>query len=183
LLYTPPPSSPCFPYTTLFRSHRITHGNRLVELKADDHLTLAGSQHLKLGTGQFIEAGEEIHYFAGEKLVLDAGSELTLKAGGSFIKLDAGGVSVVGAEVKLNSGGSAGAGSGVAIHMPLPPGAQEPEPQGQAAATRDHVTEETATESAPSVEHPRLPAPEGICLECWQKARQEEQALLAGESQ
>lgn len=31
--------------------HRITHGNRLVELKADDHLTVAGSQHLKLGGG------------------------------------------------------------------------------------------------------------------------------------
>ena|SRR5690606_6737640 len=98
--------------------HRITHGNRLVELKADDHLTVAGSQHLKLGAGQFIEAGEEIHYFAGEKLVLDAGSELTLKVGGSFIKLDAGGVSVAGAEVKLNSGGSAGSGFGARALIP-----------------------------------------------------------------
>jgi type VI secretion system secreted protein VgrG len=112
--------------------HRITHGNRLVELKADDHLTVAGSQHIKLGAGQFIEAGEEIHYFAGEKLVLDAGSELTLKVGGSFIKLDAGGVSVVGAEVKLNSGGSAGAGSGIAVLKPLPPGEHEAEPAAQA---------------------------------------------------
>ena len=115
--------------------------------------------------------------------MLDAGSELTLKAGGSFIKLDAGGVSVVGAEVKLNSGGSAGTGSGVAIQMPLPPGAQEPEPQGQAIATRERSIEEAAAEPAPPVEQPRLPAPEGICLECWQKARQEEQALLAGEPQ
>ncbi|SIR37341.1 type VI secretion system secreted protein VgrG [Pseudomonas flexibilis] len=103
--------------------HRITHGNRLVELKADDHLTVAGSQHLKLGTGQFIEAGEEIHLKAGQKLVIEAGSELTVQAGGSFIKLDAGGVSVVGAEVKLNSGGSAGSGAGAA---PLLPGQLAP---------------------------------------------------------
>ncbi|KHL68811.1 type IV secretion protein Rhs [Pseudomonas flexibilis] len=94
-----------------------------MELKADDHLTVAGSQHLKLGTGQFIEAGEEIHLKAGQKLVIEAGSELTVQAGGSFIKLDAGGVSVVGAEVKLNSGGSAGSGAGAA---PLLPGQLAP---------------------------------------------------------
>src|SRR5690606_34447777 len=90
--------------------HHITHGNRLTELKADDHLTVGGSQHLRLGAGQFIEAGQEIHYYAGSKLVVDAGSELTLQAGGSFITLDASGVSLVGAQVKLNAGGSAGSG-------------------------------------------------------------------------
>src|SRR5690606_25008012 len=76
--------------------HRIIHGNRLTELKADDHLTVHGSQHVKLATGQFIEAGEEIHLKSGQKMVIEAGTELTIQAGGSFIKLDAGGVAVVG---------------------------------------------------------------------------------------
>lgn len=43
---------------------------------------------------------------------MEAGNELTIKAGGSFIKVDAGGVHVVGSAINLNSGGSAGSGSG-----------------------------------------------------------------------
>jgi len=86
---------------------------------------VGGSQHMKLGTGRFIDAGEEIHLKAGQKLVIEAGSELTVQAGGSFIKLDAGGVTVVGAEVKLNSGGSAGTARGA---KPLLPGAQTAAP-------------------------------------------------------
>jgi type VI secretion system secreted protein VgrG len=98
--------------------HRITHGNRLTELKADDHLTVHGSQHVKLASGQFIEAGEEIHLKSGQKMVIEAGTELTIQAGGSFIKLDAGGVAMVGPQVKINSGGSAGAGSGIQVQQP-----------------------------------------------------------------
>ncbi|KES20909.1 type VI secretion system tip protein TssI/VgrG [Pseudomonas sp. AAC] len=99
--------------------HRTTHGDRKVEVRADDHLTVGNDQHLKLGSGQFIEAGQEIHLSAGLKVVLEAGSELTLKAGGSFVKLDGAGVTLSGADVKLNSGGSPGTGT---VAAPLLPG-------------------------------------------------------------
>ncbi|KRV81270.1 type IV secretion protein Rhs [Pseudomonas citronellolis] len=98
--------------------HRTTHGDRKVEVRADDHLTVGNDQHLKLGSGQFIEAGNEIHYYAGEKVTIDAGQELTLKAGGSFVKLDPGGVTLSGTDVKLNSGGSPGAGTPAAPLLP-----------------------------------------------------------------
>ncbi len=44
-----------------------------------------------------------------------AGVELTVKAGGSFIKLDAGGITMIGpiVNVKANAGGSAGIGIGI----------------------------------------------------------------------
>ncbi|MCL6687148.1 type VI secretion system tip protein VgrG [Pseudomonas sp. R3.Fl] len=100
--------------------HRTTHGDRKVEVRADDHLTVGNDQHLKLGSGQFIEAGNEIHYYAGEKVTIDAGQELTLKAGGSFVKLDPGGVTLSGAEVMLNSGGSPGVGTPAAPLLPGP---------------------------------------------------------------
>ena len=100
--------------------HRTTHGDRKVEVRADDHLTVGNDQHLKLGSGQFIEAGNEIHYYAGEKVTIDAGQELTLKAGGSFVKLDSGGVTLSGADVKLNSGGSPGVGTAAAPLLPGP---------------------------------------------------------------
>ncbi|MBU2138760.1 MAG: DUF2345 domain-containing protein, partial [Gammaproteobacteria bacterium] len=55
---------------------------------------------------------------SGQKIVLDAGSELTLKAAGSFIKLDAGGITMVGPVIKFNSGGAPGKGSGAAPVLP-----------------------------------------------------------------
>ncbi|PMV89606.1 MULTISPECIES: type VI secretion system tip protein VgrG [unclassified Pseudomonas] len=101
--------------------HRITHLDRKTEARADDHLTVAVTQHVKIGTAQFVEAGQEIHYHAGEKVVVEGGMELTAKAGGSFVKVDAGGVTISGAEVKVNTGGSPGVGTGIGILAPLVP--------------------------------------------------------------
>ncbi|MEX6502847.1 type VI secretion system Vgr family protein [Pseudomonas zhanjiangensis] len=98
--------------------HRTTHADRKSEVKANDHLTIGNNQHIKIGTGQFINAGSEIHLSSGQKVVLEAGSELTFKAAGSFIKLDAGGITLVGPVIKLNSGGGPGSGSGAAPILP-----------------------------------------------------------------
>ncbi|MFU4023441.1 Rhs element Vgr protein, partial [Pseudomonas aeruginosa] len=87
---------------------------------ASDHLTVANDQHLKIASGQFVEAGQEIHLSSGLKVVLEAGAELTLKGGGSFLKLDASGVTLSGANVRVNSGGSPGSGSGAAPLLPGP---------------------------------------------------------------
>ncbi|MBX9757041.1 MAG: type VI secretion system tip protein VgrG [Pseudomonadaceae bacterium] len=105
--------------------HRTIHLDRKVEVRGNDHLTVADKQHLKIGTGQFVEAGNEIHYYAGNKVVLDAGSELTAKGGGSWLKLDAGGVTLSGATIKINSGGAPGKGSGIGIVLPTIPGAAD----------------------------------------------------------
>ena len=111
--------------------HLTVHGDRKVEVKPDDHLTVGQSQHIKLGLAQLIEAGREIHLKAGQKIVIEAGAELTLKAGGSFIKLDASGVTVVGPQVRVNAGGSPGSGSGIAIKAPVLPGAADKDKAGE----------------------------------------------------
>ncbi|WP_332778192.1 type VI secretion system tip protein TssI/VgrG, partial [Polaromonas sp.] len=98
--------------------HRTTHADRKSEIKANDHLSVGNNQHIKIDSGQFIHAGNEIHLSSGMKVVLEAGSELTFKAAGSFIKLDAGGITLVGPLVKLNSGGGPGSGSGAAPVLP-----------------------------------------------------------------
>ncbi|AZC72774.1 type VI secretion system tip protein VgrG [Pseudomonas chlororaphis] len=118
-------------YTELkAEEHRITHADRKTETRVDDHLTVGENQHIKLGTAQLTKAGQEIHLKAGAKMVIEAGSELTIKAGGSFIKLDAGGVTVVGPVVKINAGGSAGSGTGIGILMPGLPGAADADKAG-----------------------------------------------------
>ncbi|MNN06358.1 hypothetical protein D3C81_1191470 [compost metagenome] len=152
--------------------HRTTHGERRSEVRASDHLTVGASQHVKIGQGRFVEAGSEIHYYAGEKLVIDAGLEFTAKGGGSWLKLDPSGVSLSGATIKINSGGSPDQGSGIAIRSPVLPG----------AAARDDAGELLQQASPqPLRQRPRLQAPRGICLECWRKALREQHALLTGE--
>ncbi|WP_339650563.1 type VI secretion system tip protein TssI/VgrG, partial [Halopseudomonas pelagia] len=98
--------------------HHTTHADRKTELKANDHLTVGTSQHIKLGNAQLAKAGREIHLKAGQKMVIEAGSELTLKANGSFIKIDPSGVTLTGASIKMNAGGSPGSGSGAAPVLP-----------------------------------------------------------------
>jgi len=54
-------------------------------------------------------------------MVIEAGLEITVKAGGSFIKIDAGGVTVLGPLVKVNGGGTPGSGTGIDIKVPQLP--------------------------------------------------------------
>jgi type VI secretion system secreted protein VgrG len=118
-------------YTELkAEEHRITHADRKVEVRMDDHLTIEKNQHVKVGMAQLVSAGNEIHLKAGEKIVIDAGMELTVKAGGSFIKVDVGGIAVMGPEVKVNAGGSVGNGTGIGIKSPVLPGAADRDKAG-----------------------------------------------------
>ena len=98
--------------------HHTVYADRKVETRANDHLTVGVNQHIKIGTGQFIDAGQEIHLSSGMKVVMEAGAELTLIGGGSFMKIDAGGVTLSGPVINMNSGGSPGSGTGAAPLMP-----------------------------------------------------------------
>ena len=99
--------------------HQTVEKDRKVELLADDHLTVKGTGHARIGDKWLLRAGDETHIKAGMKTVIEAGTELTVKAGGSFIKLDPSGVSIVGAKVRINSGGSPGSGTGAKPLLPL----------------------------------------------------------------
>lgn len=101
--------------------HLTVHGQRHTQVDGDDHLSVGASRHEKIGRAQLVEAGQEIHHQAGMKVVIEAGAEITLQAGGSFLKLDPSGITIVGAQVKINSGGSPGSGSGQAAQGPVLP--------------------------------------------------------------
>ncbi|MDF2643230.1 MAG: Rhs element Vgr protein, partial [Pseudomonas sp.] len=111
--------------------HRLTHASRLTEVRADDHLTVGGTQHVQVVGGHLLRAGREINLQAGEQIILDAGMELTLKAGGSFIKIDPGGVTLCGPQIKLNSGGFPGIGTPAAPTLPANTNAAATEAPGE----------------------------------------------------
>ena len=99
--------------------HQTVEKDRKVELLSDDHLTVRGSGHESTGRKRLLKTGGEAHVKSGVKTVFEAGSELTLKVGGSFVKLDASGVTIVGPVVSMNAGGGAGSGTGASPLLPL----------------------------------------------------------------
>lgn len=88
---------------------RITHGNRLTDLKQDDHLMVGGSQQVR--------AGRTIQIGAGQSIVIDAGASVTIQAGGQSITLSAGGIF---SSVPIQLGGAPAAAA-----APLMPGIKE----------------------------------------------------------
>ncbi|WP_290920401.1 type VI secretion system tip protein TssI/VgrG [Halodesulfovibrio sp.] len=118
-------------------SHIFIENDSFKQVDNNCHLTIGGesrtqisdqhsvfvddSSHIKTGKNHVIQAGTEIHLNAGQKIVAEAGAELTLAVGGSFVKIDGGGVHIVGSKINMNSGGSAGNGSGFAGVRPVEP--------------------------------------------------------------
>ncbi|WP_460131977.1 type VI secretion system Vgr family protein [Pseudomonas sp. S1_E04] len=88
---------------------RITHGNRLTELKQDDHVVVGGSQQMR--------AGRTIELGAGQSVVIDAGASVTIQAAGQSITLSAAGIF---SSVPIQVGGGPAAGA-----SPLLPGVKE----------------------------------------------------------
>jgi type VI secretion system secreted protein VgrG len=86
------------------------------------------AMHLKIGTDLGADAGQNVHIKGGMNIVIEGGIQISIKAGGSSVVLGPDGVSITGAMVKINSGGSPGSGSGaspVATKDPTDP--EDPE--------------------------------------------------------
>jgi type VI secretion system secreted protein VgrG len=77
--------------------------------------------HLKMGSNIGADAGQNVHIKGGMNVVIEAGMQISIKAGGSSIVLGPDGVSITGAMVKINSGGSPGSGSGASPVAPTDP--------------------------------------------------------------
>lgn len=88
----------------------------------------AQDMHLKIGANLGADAAQNVHIKAGMNVVIEAGVQISIKAGGSSIVLGPDGVSITGAMVKINSGGSPGSGNGANPVAPTDPvEAEEPE--------------------------------------------------------
>ena len=92
------------------------HGNRLTELKQDDHLLVLGEQHIRVNN-QRLSASQHIHLSAGQQVVLDGGAHLTVKAGGHWLTLGPEGIL---SSVAIVPGGAPAVGMPA---VPLMPGA------------------------------------------------------------
>lgn len=94
--------------------HVVVDKHNFVDVKQDSHLNIGLNAalstgmnlHIASGTETCLDAGTEIHLKAGINLVLEAGAMISLKAGGSSITVGPAGVTLDGALVRINCGGS-----------------------------------------------------------------------------
>ncbi|KYF94236.1 type IV secretion protein Rhs [Sorangium cellulosum] len=99
-------------------SHLRVKGKRNHRVDGNQSVIVRKSRQEKIGKRHATEAGEEIHLKAGTALVIEAAQDLTIKGPGGFIRIDAGGITIKGNLVKINSGGSPGSGSGASPEEP-----------------------------------------------------------------
>src|SRR5207249_11558682 len=72
-----PPVSTLFPYTTLFRSHRVAQWQRLRELRADVHI---GADDLEAAqAGGLLVGGERMGVRDAELRALEAGGDVLVR--------------------------------------------------------------------------------------------------------
>ena len=88
-----------------------------------DSLTVGKAMNEQVGSYSVDASGPKgwIHLIAGSKIVIESDTEVTVKAGGNHVKV-AGDITIVGAEVFINDGGSsAGSLPGPGSSRPAPP--------------------------------------------------------------
>ena len=83
------------------------------------------AMHFKVGTALGADAGQTVHIKGGMSVVIEAGMQISIKAGASSVVLGPDGVSITGAMVKINSGGSPGSGAGASPVAPTDPDAPD----------------------------------------------------------
>lgn len=64
----------------------LTHGNRLTELKQDDHLLVLGDQHVRVAN-QHLSAMQQLHFSAVQQVVINGGAHLAIMGGGQWLVL------------------------------------------------------------------------------------------------
>jgi len=96
-------------------------GERKTLIGGAEHLTVNGDINLDAGSGYSLKAGQKANIKTGRTINLQAGMEINIKAGSSFISIGPSGVTISGAMVKINSGGSAGSASPVKPAEPEAP--------------------------------------------------------------
>jgi type VI secretion system secreted protein VgrG len=100
--------------------HVKVAGKEAVEVSGSHSFTVAGDV-IRIFEGSSCEIVSNEHHIKGMNVVVEGTSGITLKVGGNFITIDGGGVSIKGALVNLNSGGSALSGKGGKAVSPSTP--------------------------------------------------------------
>jgi hypothetical protein len=99
---------------TLIGRDKHTHvkGEHREKIEGDASHQVDGQRSETVGTVYVLDAGQEIHIKSGTKVIIECGLQLSAIGAGGFVNIGPDGVTIQGALVLINSGGSPGVGSG-----------------------------------------------------------------------
>jgi type VI secretion system secreted protein VgrG len=101
--------------------HAWVHGEARIQVEGKDSLAVGGDRHEVAAKRHGIDVGSDVHLRSNDDGVFEAVQGITFKTPGGFVVIDAGGITIFGALVKINSGGAAGSGGGASPDDPAPP--------------------------------------------------------------
>jgi type VI secretion system secreted protein VgrG len=117
-------------------AHACVNRDRIQYVDRDDHLGIGGKQAIEILKSQSLRVDGDVNqefganastvvagssYLQATNVVLEALGGLTIKSGANFISINAAGVQISGAQVLINSGGSALSGTAGMLMDPRPP--------------------------------------------------------------
>jgi len=88
-------------------------GKQMIHVAGTRTLSVAGDAHESFSANMSTDVGGSLFLKVGGSLVIEAGSDITLKVGSNFVLIDSSGITMVGSQIKLNSGGSAKSGKAI----------------------------------------------------------------------
>jgi type VI secretion system secreted protein VgrG len=130
-------------------AHLQVKGDRNVKVGGDHSVKVAGKLHELVGGSFAIEAGE-IHLKAGSKIIIEA-PQVSIVGAGGFVDVGAGGVTIQGAMVLINSGGSHGSGCGCSPNDPKGPARAEDAQHARPADPTEADDSKSGFKSAPGL--------------------------------
>jgi len=98
-------------------AHLVVAGERREMVEQKSSLVVGGDMQARVGGHHGLEANA-IHLKSSGALVIESATDLCFKGPGGFVRIDAGGVTIRGTLVRINSGGEAGEGPGVSADAP-----------------------------------------------------------------
>ena len=122
-------------------SHVEVRGDRRELVKGDQSVTVLQEQHERVNGRFALHAKKKVHT-ASEVMVGEAAEDITLKGPGGFVRIDSGGVTIVGTLVKINVSGSPGKG----------PGAKPVTPDAPVLATADSAVSQDVQDGKPNID-------------------------------
>jgi hypothetical protein len=102
--------------------HVTVGGSYRGHVTGEHSMIVGGDAHERIFGRYAMQADGEIHQ-KGKKVVIEVGEDFCIKGPGGFIRINAEGVIIKGATVRINSGGTATSGTGVQSTMPDSAGA------------------------------------------------------------
>ncbi len=140
------------------------NGEQITQIQKDKTQQIYGTTKIQSKKAYILDSNGDVSIKSGAKIILDAANEISLKVGSNFICIDASGIHLKGAQVNINSGGSASSAAPFDANAPITPLLPTPTAWSKASPITKNSThvENNAPIPTPQLQSTQITAGENI---------------------